>query len=436
MQTLKGKYTDATIYAETIEEEVYSQVYDIINNPAFKDQKVLLMPDTHCGKAGPIGLVATIGDYICPEHVGVDIGCTCSGMVLSKKMPVEKYADFEHKVKTKIPFGFVIHEHSINRDKEFYKFLTTKFHTYKMSWPEMLSDLPEHVTEKWVSDQLKRLNMDEGTFYKSIGTVGGGNHFIEYNESDDEKYPAMVTMHFGSRNFGVKVCKYWMSRATTGLSRKEIKEYTNYFKEIYQHFNGNDMSKFKDALNIYLEDIKSKRINGYLTGDDMKGYLQDMCFAQSYASWNHLMTQSIIADILKKYNIKVTNIIETTHNYVNLGDHTLRKSAITAYKNQLVLVPFNMRDGVAVCIGKGNEEWLNSCSHGAGRKMSRSAAKKNVDMEEFRNSMKDVYSTSVCESTLDESPMAYKDTDEIARIITDTVDIICFMKPKINIKAI
>lgn len=446
MITLEGKYTNATIYATTIEEDVYKQVYDIINHPAFEGQTVVLMPDVHVGKSGPCGLVATIGDYVCPEHIGVDIGCSVSAMILDKKIPVEKYADFEHKVKTKVPFGFEIHKYSVNNDKEFYKFLTNRFNSYRNAWPEMLMDLPDTVTEDWVSKQLKRLGMDEGTFYKSIGTVGGGNHFIEYDEvdsnvehirndeadSNDKSYPqAMVTMHFGSRNFGVKVCNYWMTRAMNGLSRSQIREYTNEFKKNYT----GDKRDLGVELQKYLETKKNSRMNGYLTGDDMKGYLMDMCLAQAYASWNHQTVQRIIKGILDIYNIKVVDTIKTTHNYVSLIDHTLRKSAIRAEAGNEVLVPFNMRDGIAICSGKGNKEWLESCAHGAGRKMSRSAAKKNISMEEFKNSMKDIYSTSVCEGTLDESPQAYKDTNEILELIQETVNIKCVLKPRINIKA-
>ena len=172
MIELIGKYTKAIIYAETIEEGVYGQVYDIINCPAFEGQKVVCMPDVHVGKSGPCGLVATIGNYICPEHIGVDIGCTVSMMILDKKVPVEKYAEFERRIKNKIPFGFNINGKVIIDEKDFRKFLTKGFNRYAQKWPEMLSELPDQVTEKWISEQLKRLNVDEGVFYKSLGSVG------------------------------------------------------------------------------------------------------------------------------------------------------------------------------------------------------------------------------------------------------------------------
>ena len=418
MIELTGKYTTAKIFAETIEEGVYQQVYDIINCKAFEGQKVVCMPDVHVGASGPCGLVATIGDYVCPEHIGVDIGCSVSMMILDKKVPVEKYAEFERYIKNKIPFGFNLNEKTIIDYKEFYKFLTTGFNKYRNYWPEMLMNLPNQVTEKWVSEQLKRLGMDEGVFYKSLGTVGGGNHFIEYDEQKDGEL-AGITLHFGSRNFGVKVCKYWMGKTNVAITKDQIKEYTQEFKKDY----------------LYLETKKEGHIKGYLNDEALKGYLCDMCFCQLYAQYNHMTVQKIIKDLLLKYGIKEVRTITSTHNFIDLHDHTLRKSAIRSYEGEEMLVPFNMRDGVAICEGLSNPEWLNACAHGAGRKMSRSKAKEKVSMDEFKDSMKNVYSTTVCKGTIDESPMAYKDTNEIKDLITETCKIKFMMIPKINIKA-
>ena len=433
MIELTGKYTTAKIFAETIEEGVYQQVYDIINCRAFEGQKVVCMPDVHVGASGPCGLVATIGNYVCPEHIGVDIGCSVSMMILDKKVPEEKYAEFERRIKNKIPFGFNLNGKTIIDYKEFYKFLTTGFNKYRNYWPEMLMDLPDQVTEKWVSDQLKRLGMDEGVFYKSLGTVGGGNHFIEYDEQKDGDL-AGVTLHFGSRNFGVKVCKYWMGKTNVALTKNQIKEYTQEFKKDYLNTHEN-MKNFKNDLNNYLETKNEGHIKGYLNGEALRGYLMDMTFAQLYARYNHMTVQNIIKELLQKYGIKEVRTITSTHNFIDLHDHTLRKSAIRSYEGEEMLVPFNMRDGVAICEGLSNAEWLNACAHGAGRKMSRSKAKENVSMDEFKESMKDVYSTTVCRGTIDESPMAYKDTNEIKELIQETCKIKFMMIPKINIKA-
>lgn len=433
MIELTGKYTTAKIFADTIEADVYGQVYDIINCPAFANQTVVCMPDVHVGSSGPCGLVTTIGDYICPEHIGVDIGCTVSMMILDKKIPEDKYPEFEHRIKNNVPFGFNLNDHVIIDERQFRQFLTQGFNKYRNFWPEMLMNLPDQVTEKWITEQLNRLNMDEGTFYKSLGTVGGGNHFIEYDESVKEDL-AGVTLHFGSRNFGVKVCKYWMQKTNQPMPKDEMKEALKNFKQEYKNTHSNN-KEFQKAKEEFIKGLSVNHINGYLSGEYMKGYLCDMFFAQLYAQYNHMTVQKIIKDILIKYGIKEKRTITSTHNFIDLHDHILRKSAIRAYEGEEMLVPFNMRDGIAICEGLSNTDWLNSCAHGAGRKMSRSKAKQNISMEEYEESMMNVYSTTVCKGTIDESPMAYKDTDEIKNLITDTCVIKHMMIPKINIKA-
>ena len=436
---LNGKYTSATIFANMVEDGVYEQVYDIINSKAFSGQKVVCMPDVHVGASGPCGLVATIGDYVNPEHVGVDIGCGVSLMMLDKPIPSDKYAEFEHKVKTRIPFGQNIHESPVIDEKDLCQFLTEGFNRYRNYWPEMLSGLPDRVDERWLWQVIHRVNIKPKVFYNSLGTVGGGNHFIEYDESDDGNV-AGITLHFGSRNFGLKVCKYWMARTNGALSREEKRAATKKFKDEYIRENKQadgtcKMEGFDKLLQEHLDGLSEGRVSGYLNGDNMKGYLCDMCLAQLYAQYNHITVQRIISEILFKYGIKCKKTITTTHNFIDLNDHTLRKSAIRSYASEEIVIPFNMRDGIAVCVGKSNADWLYSCSHGAGRKMSRTQAKELVTLDEFERSMDGIYSTSVCRETIDESPMAYKDTEEIKELIKETCDVICFLKPKINIKA-
>lgn len=434
MIELKGKYTDAKIFASTIEEGVYQQVYDIINCKAFEGQKVILAPDCHVGASGPVGLAATIGNYINPAHVGVDIGCTVSMIVLDKPVPEDKYKEFEHRIKKNIPFGFEINKRTVIDEKEFRKFLSAEFCKSKSKWPEALKYLPDVVTEEWISGCLKRVGIDEGMFYHSICSVGGGNHMIEYDESED-KSMCGVLFHFGSRNFGLKVCNYWMNIAKKpGISKSEMRDLTKLYKKSYL-VSHKDMSHFKEDLLKFLETKNEGHINGYLSGNEMRGYLCDACFAQAYAKFNHLSVQRVVSDLLKSYGIKVIDTIMSTHNYVDLEDHVMRKSAIRSYAGETMLVPFNMRDGVAVCEGLSNPDWLNSCAHGAGRKMSRSAAKKNISLDAFKASMKGIYSTTVNTSTIDEAPMAYKDTDEIKELIQQTCKIKYMLKPRINIKA-
>ena len=425
-----GKYTTARIYADTIEDGVIEQVKDIVDCKAFDGQKVVCMPDVHVGASGPCGLVATIGDYVCPEHIGVDIGCSVSMMVLNKPIPKDKYAVFETFVKTNIPFGFDVNKEYAYADKlHFISFLSNGFKKYKACW-DALCGLPDEVSEEWVGEQLNRIGIGEDFFYQSLGSVGGGNHFIEYDEGDGVYG---VTLHFGSRNFGKKVCEYWMKQAESALTKQEVHSLTLEFKDSYK----GDMRDFKKNLDVFLESKKGGYIDGYLHGDKMRGYLCDMCFAQLYAQFNHMVVQERIENMLRGYlHISVDRVITSVHNFIDLQDHTLRKSAIRSYNGEEMLVPFNMRDGVAICEGLSNEEWLNSCAHGAGRKMSRKVAFEKVSLEEFRETMKDVYSTTVCEGTIDESPMAYKDTTEIKDLIQATCKVKHMLVPKINIKAV
>lgn len=435
MMEVKGKYCTAKIYADTIEDGVIEQLKEIVNCPAFKDQQVRCMPDVHVGAAGPCGLVATIGEWVNPQHVGVDIGCEVSMVFLNKKIPEFLYKEFEARVKESVKFGQTIHSECKVDKLEFVKFIQEGFDTYRGIWPDKLYELPKVVTIEYINSVISRVGINEEYFWRSLGTVGSGNHYWEYSEGvEDNACHYAYSVHCGSRNFGLKVCHYWTKLAERGLSKSEIKSITDAFKVEYSNTHSS-MEGFSEALKEKLDLEKSKKIPGYLTGDLLRGYLCDMCFAQLYAKFNHITIEKIVNEILGQYGIHQIDRISCTHNFIDLEDHTLRKSAIRSYKGERLLLPFNMKSGTAVCEGKSNTEWLNGCAHGAGRKMSRTMAKSKISLEEFKLSMEGVYSTTVCESTIDESPMAYKDTDEIKRLISETADIKFMMLPKINIKA-
>lgn len=230
----------------------------------------------------------------------------------------------------------------------------------------------------------------EESFYKSIGTLGGGNHFIELDYNEEQQMMG-VTVHKGSRNLGQKVCRKWSKKAiATG---------------------------------------------GYLSGYLLSDYLSDMVVCQAYAQYNRMIILQKIADIYKKLcKGKVTEIVSSVHNYLDLEDMIIRKGAIRSYVGEKMIIPFNMRDGLAICLGKSNEDWNCSAPHGAGRIMSRNKAKEQLSMDDYQQTMSEVYSTSVCHSTIDESPMAYKPSEEIMTLINPTCEIEFLMKPVINIK--
>lgn len=434
-----GKYASAEVYAETIEEDAIKQIYDICNCPASEGNKIRIMADVHAGKGITIGYSSTLSHtdpIINPSHVGVDIGCSVSMMKVSEKLPEEKYKLFEHRVKERVPMGFNINLKSVVHEKDFYKYVRSEISRACACVPLISKYFEGEFGEKYLKKMLQRVGMDEGTFWKSLGSVGGGNHYLEYDEGEDGS--AWLSVHCGSRNFGLKVAKYWIRQAEkpkhvdTSLWAKEL--------DIIKSTTPKD--KWNETIKKRKSEMLGSVPNGYLAGDSAWMYLVDMVIAQAYAKFNHntilSVLYSIYKDILcqsKVKNVKVERTVYTTHNYVDFDDFIIRKGAVNASKGKMLAIPMNMRDGVLICIGKGNSDWNCTAPHGAGRLMSRSKAKATLSMDEFREEMKDIYTTSVDTSTIDESPMAYKPMDEIIRLIEPTVEILEVVKPKINWKA-
>lgn len=435
MIDLKGKYTDAKIFTDNIEEEALKQIYDIINSKPFSGQTIRIMPDVHAGAGITIGFVSTLGDYVCPSHVGVDIGCTVSMKILDKPIPADKYAEFNHKVLQQIGFGFDPSPKRAYSDRDLYDYLTLECNRAKSAHPELFYNLPDKVTQEWITKFCKRINIQEKVFYSSINSVGGGNHFIEYDENEEEGVYG-ISVHTGSRNLGKKVCEYWENVAKQTLTKEQRKKVTSEFKEHYLETH-DKMNNFKEDLEKHIAELTKGKINGYLSGESMHGYFCDMVISMAYAKFNHMTIHKTIQKILNGYGIKEVDEIVSTHNYIDFSGNVpvIRKGAIRSFEGEKMLVPFNMRDGIAICEGKSNDDWLCSCSHGAGRKMSRMKAKSSLSMDEFKSTMDGIYSTTVCADTIDEAPMAYKDTEEIKGIIKETCDVKVMVKPKINIKS-
>lgn len=255
------------------------------------------------------------------------------------------------------------------------------------------------------------------------------NHFLELGEHEGH---SVWTIHCGSRNFGQKVFKYWDKISKKPAISKEDRR--NEVEEIKRKCK--DKTKLASLIKEYTDSMNSSKPIGYLQGENMKGYLTDVFFCQAYATWNHMCIANSISEIMMKKGYgKVIDTINTIHNYISPKDHIIRKGSIASYQGERLIIPFNMRDGLAICEGKSNPDWNFSAPHGAGRIMSRSKAKQEVDLEDFKESMKGIYSTSVCPGTIDESPMAYKPMEEIIRNIEPTAGVLYFIKPCINIKA-
>lgn len=393
---ITGNFTSAEIFTDNIEQSALNWITELCNHPAMEGVPIVQMPDVHAGSSCNVGTAYPIGMYVNPDHVGVDIGCTISMHRLSCAVNPDDFPLLDHRIREAIPTGTNICLKNSLSEKDLFKFLNSQYHKARSTAPELINEDPR-IDARFISDFCRRLKLQEGIFYKSLGSLGGGNHFIEYGE-DEASGEGWLTIHCGSRNLGVKVANHWHNIANNPKRAEYL---------------------------------------GFLWGDALNGYLSDMIIAQAYALYNHQIIRDRIFAIFRKLcKAKCTESIFTTHNYIDVSNKhpMLRKGAIDASEGRKVAIPFNMRDGIAICIGKGNEKWLNTAPHGAGRIMSRAQAKKNIALGDFEQSMTGIFSTSVCEATLDESPMAYKPTVEILDLIKPTVEVVSFVRPKLNIK--
>ena len=395
MLELKGKYCkDCKIYTENIESEALSMVYRFLDNPMFEGSKIRIMPDVHAGKDIVVGFTVPFSNQVNPDHVGGDIGCSVSTAITDLAINSDDYAEIEKLIRENVKFGMTIHQKAVYPYAELYKHLQMRLQQARQQWPEMVGNAD--VSEKGISAFLKRIEQTEHMFYHSIGTVGGGNHFVEVGVTPEGNYA--FTVHCGSRNLGQKVWKYWKKIASTQVGVA----------------------------------------NGFLVGEAMKGYITDMVIAQAYAEYNHKIIDNLVLDAIRTASRKKVGIVEqiyTTHNYIDFSMKMLRKGAVAAPEGRRLVIPFNMRDGLIIARGKGNEDWNFSAPHGAGRLLSRAAAKELIGLSEFKESMKGIYSTSVGTGTIDESPMAYKDPEEIIALIAESVEVEFFIRPVINLKA-
>ena len=446
MLEIKGQYCkDVKVFTDNVEETALSTIYRIADCVAFKGKQIRIMPDCHDGKGIVVGFSCPVNietDHVNPEHVGCDIGCTISATFFDKPIVEDKMKEFEHKIRKEIPFGFSINDKSKIDWKRITKAVNAAMDKLCSLYPQFseyaIRFNSEMDLEKWCS----RVRIDYGVFLKAIGSVGGGNHFLEYDTSEDlEKY--CVCVHCGSRKLGLAVFNYWNKIAKSMVvTQEEMKMLEAGVKE-----KNTDRSKIKEELKAAREEYLSHKIPGYLSGKNLMGYLVDVLIAQVYAQLNHEVINEQIVEIYKKMSDggKPVDFITTTHNYIDYDFKALmgkpnmmiRKGSIRAYEGERVIIPFNMRDGISICEGKSNPDWNFTAPHGAGRIMSRSKAFENLDVEEFKKEMAEagIYTTTADEKTLDEAPGAYKPMDEIVELIEPTVDIKFFMKPKMNIKA-
>lgn len=396
MFDLNGKYATARIFTDNIENEAISQIYELCNQEFVKDCKVRIMPDVHAGKGCTIGTTMEIKDKVVPNLVGVDISC---GMLCIRLK--EKEIDFKKLddiIRKHIPSGMNVREKAIDSSE------IRKIGLQKLKC-------------------INNINIDRAE--KSLGSLGGGNHFIEINV--DEEKNLYLVIHSGSRYLGKQVAEYYQKMA--------INDLTNSTKEkiaLIQKLKNEGRDKEIECALKMFDKPKIPSYLAYLEGIHLKNYLYDVGIIQEYANMNR---KTMANEIITRMGLSIEEEFTTCHNYIDLDNMILRKGAISAQKGEKLIIPINMRDGSIIGVGKGNPDWNYSAPHGAGRIMSRSKAKELVSLEEFKKSMNDVWTTSVCQSTIDESPMVYKPIEEIVENIKDTVTIERIIKPVYNFKA-
>lgn len=391
------------IFTKNIEEEAIKQIDELLEQEPFKDCKVRIMPDVHAGKGCVIGFTADLGNKVIPNIVGVDIGC---GMLCVELGNIElNLKKLDNIINEHIPAGRNIRE-------------------------QKLIDF-EKINELYCLRELK----ESKKFNRAIGTLGGGNHFIEIDIDDEgNKY---LVIHTGSRNLGKQVADYYQNLAIELCSGKE-ELFKKKEKIIKEYKEQGRKSEIQQALKDLEKEYKNNNPDlpkdlCYLEGKYREMYLHDMKICQEYASLNRCY---IARAILLNMGMQIyQKHFETIHNYISFEDNIVRKGAISAKKGEKVLIPINMRDGSIIAIGKGNEDWNNSAPHGAGRIMSRMKAKETFKLDDFKESMKGIYTTSVVEETIDEAPFVYKTMQEIIDNIQDTVEIQKIIKPIYNFKA-
>ena len=432
MFEIKGKYTTAKVMIDELEEGCVGQITQFVNHPAFTNP-IAIMVDAHQGSGSCIGFTMPMGNKIIPAVVGVDIGCGLLSMNMGKSLPLSLEL-IDHKIRQGVPFGMETHDKAImNVETQFpwhqANVLAQKFSlAFREKFGEEIH--PPVYNMDWFMSKCDKIRAGGlRRFINSIGTLGGGNHFIETGISDVGDH--WITVHTGSRNLGKCVCEYWQGLASKSFNKETHAEHLKKIEELKNTLKGKELFEAIKTLKALRKPGIDMKGCEWLEGENAHGYLFDMIFAQIYAEENRLHIAQIICDVL---GIKPTETIETVHNFIDFRDFIIRKGAIRSYVGEKVIIPFNMRDGILICEGRSNPEWNYSAPHGAGRLMPRGQAKREINLEEFKDQMKDIYSTSVGTGTLDEAPGAYKPARIIEEAIGPTATIVGRIKPILNMK--
>lgn len=392
MIEVKGRYNTAKVFTDQVGDETIAQILELCNQEFTTGSTIRIMPDTHKGAGCTIGTTMTIRDKIVPNLVGVDIGC---GVEVAELAATHlDFTKLDRIIRQHIPAGPAVR---------------TSEHPY--------------VSQVEIDDLCCRKQININRARLSIGTLGGGNHYIEVDRDDQGRL--YLAVHSGSRHMGKQIAEYYQKLGHRRLTRDRQQDLVDRLKaDRRDHEIHSELQRFK--AHAVPKDL------AYVEGQDHEDYLHDMVIAQTYATINR---QAIVEEITQRMGLHVVSRFTTIHNYIDTESMILRKGAISAQAGERLIIPINMRDGALICIGKGNPDWNYSAPHGAGRLLSRSEAKRRISIEDYRRSMEGIYTTSVDESTLDEAAMAYKPMEQIISNIGDTVEITAIVRPVYNFKA-
>ncbi|MDE6781861.1 MAG: RtcB family protein [Ruminococcus sp.] len=398
MIILNGKYNSAKVFTEVIDQSSIAQIIELCNQPVSDGSKIRIMPDVHAGAGCTIGTTMTITDKAVPNLVGVDIGCGMETVRLKEKHI--ELQQLDKLIYRNIPSGFSIRK---------------KPHRY-------INNI--NLAELYC---IEHVNLDRAEL--SMGTLGGGNHFIEANKGTDGSI--YIVIHSGSRHLGVETAKYYQEQAYNNLNRSSQTDVDELVARLKAEGKSRQIeSEIKKLKNTKTTDIPKHL--AYTEGNLFDRYIHDMKIVQEFARLNRL---AMMDEIIKGMGLHVTEQFTTIHNYIDTENMILRKGAISAQEGEKILIPMNMRDGSLICTGKGNPDWNYSAPHGAGRLMSRSQAKQTFTVSEYKKQMQGIYTTSVNSGTLDECPMVYKNMNDIIDNIGDTAEVNEIIKPIYNFKA-
>ena len=416
MKTIDGY--DVKIFTDNIEETALEQIKELLSIDVFSDKKIRIMPDVHAGAGCVIGFTGDLGDKVIPNIVGVDIGCGMRVLNLGRISNIDYHTFHEH-IRGNVPSGKIVREDRFG----FTPLVGEEMDIYR--------EAKQLVTELYCYRELK----DSGRINKAIGSLGGGNHFIELDKDNDNN--VYLVIHTGSRNLGKQVADIYQAKAIKHLTAGADEFEQTIKRTIEEYKAAGRRSELQNVIKKMHKEYQDAEPNlpanlCYVEGEGREHYLHDMRLCQRWAVLNRKLISLLLMQFF--HDVEVKEEFESVHNYIS-DENIIRKGSISAAKGERCIIPLNMRDGSLICTGKGNPDWNCSAPHGAGRVLSRTQAYEKITMEDFEASMQGIYSESVNDFTRDESPMVYKPTEEIIANIGDTVSIDTMIRPIFNFKA-